>query len=644
MEKILTKELLEQIRLMSYDRSMTLSEQKSYKNGNDYFVDMQNQTYQYIPKSKTWFRKNGANLEPIEKYDSSGNVNKASVDLITKLNNTLKQTSSTTKTANTKPTTKWKDTQEGKRTLKELNGLGIKLQYEPMSMNHAYAMASVESTRKINTAISNKIGGTNWNKYSICINKVNGKCKYDGFANFNTFDLPMANAVNSFKENVEGLKSPYFMILQNFYFDYGKIYEDLKTAFKYNKDASNSPLFPDGWWNWYNKYYGTNNLNQILSKVGKIASYNLPDVSSKIKVADSESLYDLLSDGHTLLDIASIIATLLPPPAGIVTAGAIDATNALWYVGEGHPWLAFFTAIGVAPAIKQAKYLTKSPKVNESMVKFIDEVTLLNKTKKLTQSKIDNVFAKHTKNLTNAEKLTFGQELKNVAKHVNKNTIDNLYKTINSWNQYSKYDQNLLKNLLKDEKNAKMLETFNGDLDKVLNELRKKLSKEQIISFVSQVGLYAIFSEVLPLLIPEDLIKDIYKSGLIGFKEKIEGYGYDWNETLKIFAVEDSKTNPEQYRKDLVLLEQAWNSGWRPFNLKTYEEIEVPEEYQTNNYKNKKNTFKTENIEYRVKGDNSDVPPNTKIIYVDNQEESDLMNDISTDSTITNYDDYFKSN
>jgi len=628
------------------NRNSILIEQKTYKKGNFYYVEDSGTTYSYDPKNKTWYITKGTDLRPIEKYDLEGKFNKTSNELIIKLNNILKKSGLMKNSSSTTISVKWKDTNEGKRVIGDLVKLGIKLTYDPISMNHAYAMAAVESTKKITDLISSKIKGSIWNDYTICVSKVGGNCPSDRYANFNSFNTQMSNEVNNYPENVNGIKPPFFMILQNFYFDYGKIYEDLKNTFKYDKNAFKSDMFPDGWWNWFTTYFGTDNLNTIKSKVSKITYLNLPKVESKIDVKDANTLYDIISDGHTLLDLASIAVLLLPPPYGIIASSAIDGANALWYLQEGHPYLAALTAIGVIPGIKQTKLLIKTAEVDVKIVKFIEDLAYVSKGEKLTQSKIDDIFYKHTKDMSDVEKIKFGNEFVNIARNANSKMVDDLYKTIITWDKFSNVDKNLLKKLFQDEKRIKLLEKYNGDLNLVLNEIRKTLTRDQKIDFCLQVGLYMTISEILPKIVDEDLIIELYKTGLLGFKEKVEGNGFEWNQTLKTFMVSDEKTNPNEYKKDLALLESAWNSGWRPFKKVggNFVPIEVPLKFQTKKYKDflKSQIEKQkENIEkktiYVVKGEKVEGGQQN-VTYVDSQEEAVFWN--GEDQKTTNTDDY----
>lgn len=577
-------------------RSIFLSEQKTYKKDGNYFVEMNNTKYMFTPSNNSWYiYKSDTNVTSIDKYDVDGKLDINNVKLLKDLNNKLKKSGlyGSVDKPTTPKKTQWKDTEEGKRIIGDLSKLGIKLTNTPMSMNHAYALATFESTKKLTQLISNKIGGKNWNNYSICVTKVNGKCTPGKYAIFQTFDLDMAKKVNSYGDTTKGTTSdttkgnqpPYYMILENFYFDSGKIKADLDRAFKYDKDAYKSDLFPDGWWQWFTSYFDTDNYKTISTKISSISYLDLPKVESKVKVEDSQSLYDILSDGHTVLDIASIMALVLPPPIGIITSSTLDTINALWYLNEGSPWLAFFTAIGITPGIKQAEYAFKSTKIDKNVINFIEEAAVIAKAEgKLTPIKIEELYVKYVKNLSEADKLKFGTEFKNIAKNLDKNVVENFYKGVAEFEKYSNYDKNLLKNLFKDEKRLLLLKKYGGSLDKVLNELRKSMDKDAIKAVILQSGLYYGMSEILPKLIPQEWIIELAESGILGLESEIQANGFNPEEVYYNFGVTPIEENEDQHKIDMDLLGSAWDNGWRPIDSKG-ELVEVPKQYQTKLYK-----------------------------------------------------------
>ena len=160
-------------------RDIFLSEQKTYKKDGNYFVEENNTKFMFTPSNNTWYiYKSDTDVTSIDKYDVDGKLDINNVKLLKDLNYKLKKSGlyGSVDKPTTPKKTQWKDTKEGLRVIGDLSKLGIKLTNTPISMNHAYALATFESTKKLTQLISNKIGGTNWNKYSICVTKVNGKC------------------------------------------------------------------------------------------------------------------------------------------------------------------------------------------------------------------------------------------------------------------------------------------------------------------------------------------------------------------------------------------------------------------------------------------------------------------------------------
>jgi hypothetical protein len=130
------------------------------------------------------------------------------------------------------------------------------------------------------------------------------------------------------------------------------------------------------------------------------------------------------------------------------------------------------------------------------------------------------------------------------------------------------------------------------------------------------------------MIVSEELIKEVYKSGLLGFKETVEGNGFDWNETLNLFMVADQKTEPKEYEKDLALLELAWKSGWRPFDIEKETPIEVPKKFQTKKYKKNLDKLFTDEVNFGEEDDKL----NTVL------KGSDQMNSKTGEGTIPEYD------
>jgi len=229
-----------------------------------------------------------------------------------------------------------KSTQELKPTVDFLKSNGL----DPsgaISNNHAFALAAIRGTKKLTDKIQQRIVGAGDSAYSVCVKKVGSTCPPGSYMTVDSFNLDMANKVNSKKdENTQGLKPPQYTFLTNFYFDWGKIQKDLNDAFKLDKNAYRSDLFPDGWWNWFTAYWGTDNLSGI-----KIADY-----PKLVKVPGWKGGYPTggmtSSDMHTFLtivEIGTLILGLIPSPLspillGVSTAAGLGDSATYFYEGD----------------------------------------------------------------------------------------------------------------------------------------------------------------------------------------------------------------------------------------------------------------------------------------------------------------------
>jgi hypothetical protein len=222
------------------------------------------------------------------------------------------------------------------RTIQDLKSKGFDAS-GAISMNQAYALAALRGTKKLTDQINERIFGAFDSPYFVCVKKVGSTCSPGSYLIADTFNVAMAQKINSREDQkANGLKPPQYTLLTNFYFDWGKIMNDLTNAFKYDKNAYRSELFPDGWWNWFTAYWGTDNLNQItLSKDPKL-----------IKVPGGGHGYPsaglTTSDVHTFLtvvELGSLILGFLPTPLspifmGISSVAGLADAGTYYYEGD----------------------------------------------------------------------------------------------------------------------------------------------------------------------------------------------------------------------------------------------------------------------------------------------------------------------
>lgn len=633
-----------------------INEQKTYKKNGYIYVEYDGDKYIYQPNINSW--------SEVSRYDENSLSDVTDKNLINQLIKIYKS-SPLYKKPNV---VNWKDSNEGKRVISDLSSLGIKLTNTPISMNHAYALATIESVKKITNLISSKIDGSNWNKYSICVEKVKGSCLPDRYANFDTFNIEMGKKVNSFPENVKGLKPPYFMILENFYFDSGKIVEDVNKTFKYDKNAFKSELFPDGWWNWFTTYFGTDNYTKIVNNIKKISYLDLPKVTSKVEVEDTTSLLDYVgecfSDYHCAMDVASIAVLAIPGIGPIASMGldfinaasyGIEAVNAKNSQDKNAAILAGgLTLLGgiFGGGVGQTKRLLKTAEKNPKIYNYVEEV--LEKTEKelpqyknLKDASKDEKLMEVYNDLQQKYKLSDSEILvaHSIIKDFSKIDVNTAKNYVNALNKIDKKigRANLLR-IANEPIFKKYVINNNGDVVTALYKFSKTSAGKEALT---ELGLFIALGEVLAEPDVQKWIGESYNYIKYFNREDIRGLiekeGFDWNSVKTIFGSSGSE-------KDNTLLKQAWLKGWRPFEdiNKVYEWFNNNPQFQTEKIKKEIENYNLLNSEKIIR---KLTPKNPKekeegVKYYDSQKTIDKLNnmdDIITPEETKIFNDFMKN-
>jgi hypothetical protein len=309
-----------------------------------------------------------------------------------------------------------------------------------MSMNHAYALATVRATKKLTDKISERIFGAGDSPYYVCVKKVGSTCSPGSYLITDTFNMEMAEKINSKKDqnNPEGLKPPQYTLLTNFYFDWGKIMNDLTNTFKRDKNAYNSVLFPDGWWNWFTTYWGTDNATQIT----------LSQSPKNIKVPGGGGGYPsgglTSSDVHTFLtvvELGSMLLAFIPSPLSPVLWGISSAAglaDAATYYYEGDKYMgSMMLALEIIPGGELLKFF----KGTKTAVKLGKEgsIELLEKGSKGTLEGNEKIVYKDLV----AELKTIDKEIaqaakKQIGKEIKENLTQNFIKATKNYSSIDK--------------------------------------------------------------------------------------------------------------------------------------------------------------------------------------------------------------
>ena len=536
----------------------------------------------------------------------------------------------------------------------------------PLSGNHLMAQSALNATRYLTSGlISDKVISSVKGNVEVCVTSVGSTCAPPLFYTAKYFDYEMGKVVSS--KTIGKYPAQFVVYLSNFYFDFGKLQKDLDDAFKSDKDAYKSNLFPDGWWGWFNAYWGTDNLNTITQNIRSISSNDIPnniETVNKYKTGGSIWSYlgDCFSDYHCALDIASIAALAIPGVGPIVSMG-LDFVNAGAYGVEAATadtseereaailagGLTLFGGL-LGGGVGQTKRLLSAAEKNPKIYSYANEV--INRTEKELPSYKNFKSAEKDAKLTTIYKETADKYgLSNSDVLVGHDIIKDFSRIdIGVANKYtealSKIDSKLgranLRRIGNDSRFKNLVLSNNGDVVTSLNKfIKTQAGKEALV----ELGLFVTLSEVLAepevALWLNQSINIIKHSVSPTVKTTIQKDGYEFKATKEIFLSDGSL-------KDNTLLFDAYNNGWRPWpkDIKTpsQEDVEKSREWLIKNPKYQTDTFKewvksqvevlsnkslsgkeVSNVEL------TPVDPKQKkenVRYVDNKEEMDALNGV----------------
>jgi hypothetical protein len=534
---------------------------------------------------------------------------------------------------------------------------------KPLSGNHLMAQSALNATRYLTSGlISDKVISSVKGNVEVCVTSVGSTCAPPLFYTAKYFDYEMGKVVSS--KTIGKHPAQFVVYLSNFYFDFGKLQKDLDDTFRSDKDAYKSNLFPDGWWGWFNAYWGTNNLNVITQNIKSISTYDIPSgIGSINKYNTGGSIWsylgDCFTDYHCALDIASIAALAIPGVGPIVSMGldfvnagayGVEAVNADTNEERDAAILAgSLTLFGgfLGGGVSQTKKLLTAAEKNPKIYSYADEV--INRTKNELPSYKNLKAAQKDVKLTTIYKETADKYgLSNSDILVGHDIIKDFSKIdLSTAKIYSdaltKIDSRLgranLRRIANDSRFKNLVLSNNGD---VITSLSKYVKTQAGIEALTEMGMFLVLTEVLKE--PEvaswlsnqiNVIKHTLNPTV---QTTIQKDGYEWKATKEIFLSDGSL-------KDNTLLFNAYSKGWRPWgkDVKTPTQSDIEKsrkwlydnpEFQTDTFKewvksqlevlsNKSLSGKeVSNIEL------TPIDPNQKkenVRYVDNKEEMDAL-------------------
>ena len=497
------------------------------------------------------------------------------------------------------------------------------------TMNKLYAETAIRAMKYINTLQDNKgilQGGLG--DGIVCVTDLGTSCKgSQPYITTKNFSLNLARILAGsgvgVRKDYQGPEvqypASYIVMLHGFYFDYGKIYQDLKDAFKRDPHAVKSSLFPDGWWNFFTQAYGMGgnvgitNFKNATNIIRQLSASDI--VGGKIETLNQYSkggslwsiLGDCFTDYHCILDVASI-AALAIPGVGLIASAGLDFINAAAYGLEASSaetvaerdaaliagGLTLFGGMMGGGVGQTRRLLTKgsrNPKIYnyaDEVIKRIDnELPKFRNVPDPSQSKeVAKIYAEtaNKHKLTNNDVLVAHDIIKDFSKidpSVGKLYTDALKKIDGP---LTKIQRANLTKVASESKFQKLVEQNGGDVVTSLNKyMRTKAGKEALVEaglFITLTG--AMEEPSVQKWVGEGLLK-VKATVNPTVKNIVQAEGYDWALTKELFGSTGSA-------KDNTLLKKAWNKGWRP----GYENENIEEgvmwlmknpQYQTNTFK-----------------------------------------------------------
>lgn len=516
-----------------------------------------------------------------------------------------------------------KDAENAKKFLRSL-GWPNDIIGGSLSQNHVFAQSTLNAIRELNNLIAEKvITGTKGN-YGVCIAKAGlGTCNVAaGGSLYVAKDF--SDLSNKFFEmvistNIGNIRASDIANNNTIYFQFGKLQNELNAYFKYDKYAFKSEYFPDGWWNFFSTYFGTDNYSEIKNRIQKIPSYSIPNNKGTInKYEKGTSVWnyisDCFSDYHCVMDVASI-AVLAIPAIGPMLSMGIDFANAATYGVDVYTakskeerdaaiiagTLTLFGGFLGGGFGQTKRILTKgsaNPKVYmyaDEVIKRIDnELPLLKDVKSnFKNQKLVKIYKETAEKygLKDSEFLLGHDIIDNFAKIDPK--VAKIYSDALTTIE-SKVGRSNLLAVAKNKNFKNIVLQNNGDVVTSLKSFMKTTAGKEVLQ---ELGMFVILSEVLSEPTVAKWLSD--KINLVQYSYQktfsqpevqttIRNDGYDWKGTKKMFFSDGSL-------KDNTLLFNAYKKGWRPWT-NSEETPNDSDQIKSNEWLIKNPSFQTKNF------------------------------------------------
>jgi hypothetical protein len=210
-----------------------------------------------------------------------------------------------------------------------------------MSFNQVLSWYAINSIKLLTNHMINKNNIGNDYCFSLKIKSLSNapkKFSLDSFSTDEDFKLGLLKYINS--SDIQEKKQRTIgntIFLEDFYYNWSDIVKDWKDSYSKSPNETTSTLFPDGWFNFMNYWFGTTNFILAKSKIDKLTTAascegdRLVSLKSNDFINSPDELVYVL---HRTLEGLSILASLFPGIPGYVASAAfdlIDASLYMWY-------------------------------------------------------------------------------------------------------------------------------------------------------------------------------------------------------------------------------------------------------------------------------------------------------------------------
>ena len=244
----------------------------------------------------------------------------------------------------------WTKTEEGKGVIKFLIDLGHDrfILQGATSANNAYNLAAVSAIRKL----TEKLTGINGVDESFFRVTVLNKKPAGGVQKFSAFD---DNLIEKLNNNIKYAEKNYTtntanfttieigsdrtvgstFMLEDFYFNYGVIFNTVKEL-----DIYNNYLFPDGVYNFFTQFFGGDNVSTLMRNIETQNLNNRPmvkrgdgwtQISYTSRVTNETEWAPIVEALHIILPAASFVLNVFGGPPGMVVGAGLEVIDAGLY-------------------------------------------------------------------------------------------------------------------------------------------------------------------------------------------------------------------------------------------------------------------------------------------------------------------------